>query len=57
MSRLPFAAVTLLAGLTACGGVTPEAPGQRQMATGDVQAAAAASYVKPSMRSDQYRPW
>ena len=54
MSRLASAPTLLLAGLAACGGVTPEAPGQRPMATGDVQAAAAASYVKPGDLDEYY---
>jgi len=54
MSRVScgVAALTLLA-LGACDRVKPEAPGSRPMATGDVQAAALASYVKPGDQ-DQY---
>lgn len=40
-------AAGVLVGLAACSGRKPEAPGQRPMATGDVQAAAMASYIKP----------
>jgi nitrous-oxide reductase len=40
-------------GLAACEGVKPDAPGTKPMATGDVQAAALASYVKPGDQ-DQY---
>src|SRR5689334_2228562 len=51
MSRARLSAATLAAagatlGLSACGGIKPQVP-QRQMATGDVQQAALASYVKP----------
>jgi nitrous-oxide reductase len=54
MSRVRYGAVafTLLA-LGACDRVKPEAPGTQPMATGDVQAAALASYVKPGDQ-DQY---
>lgn len=48
MPRAPIPALAVLAAaLAACGGVTPDAPGQRPMATSDVQHAALASYVKP----------
>jgi nitrous-oxide reductase len=54
MSRVPLYALLLAsAGLAACGGVKPKAPNQRQLSTGDVQAAALASYVKPG-DLDQY---
>ena len=42
-----FIIAAAVAGSFACSGVTPEAPGQRPMTTGDVQEAAVASYVKP----------
>jgi nitrous-oxide reductase len=48
MSRLMQWTVPLaLVGVAACGGTKPVAPGQRAMATGDVQHAALATYVKP----------
>ncbi len=54
MSRARYGALGLmLLGLGACEGVKPEAPGTKPMATGDVQAAALASYVKPGDQ-DQY---
>jgi nitrous-oxide reductase len=54
MSRARYGAVGLtVLGLAACEGVKPEAPGTKPMATGDVQAAALASYVKPGDQ-DQY---
>ena len=54
MSRVTYGAVALtLASLAACDRVTPKAPGTQPMATGDVQAAALASYVKPGDQ-DQY---
>ncbi|HEU4700450.1 MAG TPA: Sec-dependent nitrous-oxide reductase [Gemmatimonadales bacterium] len=55
MSRVRFGAAALAAaGLAACGGVKPQAPGQRTMATGDVQQAALASYVKPGDHDQFY---
>ncbi|HEU5050052.1 MAG TPA: Sec-dependent nitrous-oxide reductase [Gemmatimonadales bacterium] len=55
MSRVPFlAAAAVLTGLAACSGRTPEAPGQRPMATGDVQSAALASYIKPGDLDEYY---
>jgi nitrous-oxide reductase len=48
-----FVSLAVAAGSLSCSGVTPEAPGQRPMATGDVQQAALASYVKPGDQ-DQY---
>jgi nitrous-oxide reductase len=48
------AALLALAGLAACSGKKPEAPGQRPMATGDVQKAALATYVKPGDFDDYY---
>ena len=45
------AAVSLLA---ACGERTPDVPGQRTMATGDVQQAALATYVKPGDMDEYY---
>lgn len=54
MSRVSCGAAALaLFALAACDRVKPEAPGSRPMATGDVQAAALASYVKPGDQ-DQY---
>ena len=54
MSRLRCgAAALILLSLGACDRVKPEAPGSRPMATGDVQSAALASYVKPGDQ-DQY---
>ena len=54
MSRARYGAVGLtILGLAACEGVKPEAPGTKPMATGDVQAAALATYVKPG-NQDQY---
>src|SRR5688500_6049196 len=54
MSRVSCGAVALtLLSLGACDRVKPEAPGTKPMATGDVQAAALASYVKPGDQ-DQY---
>lgn len=47
-------AVVLLAALAACGEKKPQAPGQRAMATGDVQNAALATYVKPGDLDDYY---
>jgi nitrous-oxide reductase len=54
MRRASFTALIAATGLAACGGVTPEAPGQRPMATGDVQAAAARTYVKPGDLDEYY---
>ena len=56
MSRARITLTTLAAAmaLAACGDRTPEAPGQRPMATGDVQSAALASYVKPGDFDDYY---
>ncbi len=45
------AAVSLFA---ACGERTPDVPGQRTMATGDVQNAALATYVKPGDMDEYY---
>ena len=45
------AAVSLFA---ACGERTPDVPGQRTMATGDVQSAALATYVKPGDMDEYY---
>ena len=54
MPRAPLSLVLLAAlGLGACNR-TPEAPGQRPMATGDVQQAASASFVKPGDLDDYY---
>ncbi|MEO6332530.1 MAG: nitrous-oxide reductase, partial [Gemmatimonadaceae bacterium] len=50
-SMAALAAVSLLA---ACGERTPEVPGQRKMATGDVQKAALATYVKPGDLDEYY---
>ncbi len=48
MSHARVIALAIAAGgLAACGGVKPQLAGQRQMATGDVQHAALATYVKP----------
>jgi nitrous-oxide reductase len=60
MSRVRYGVTGLTAlglaalGLSACSGVKPEAPNQRTMATGDVQAAALASYVKPGDHDEYY---
>ena len=48
------AAVLAAAVLAGCGGRTPEVPGQAQMSTGDVQAAALKTYVKPGDLDDYY---
>jgi nitrous-oxide reductase len=40
--------------LAACGDRKPQAPGQQAMATGDVQKAALATYVKPGDLDDYY---
>ncbi len=48
------AALFTLASLAACSGTKPEAPGQRPMATGDVQKAALATYVKPGDLDEYY---
>ena len=54
MSPVSYGAVALaLLALGACDRVKPRAPGTQPMATGDVQAAALASYVKPGDQ-DQY---
>ncbi len=54
MSRVRYGAIALtFFSLSACERVTPKAPGTQPMATGDVQAAALASYVKPGDQ-DQY---
>ena len=45
---------TTAVGLAACGEKTPDIPGQQAMATGDVQAAALATYVKPGDLDDYY---
>jgi len=50
---VPLFALTALTTFAACSGRKPEAPGQRPMATGDVQKAALATYVKPG-DLDQY---
>jgi nitrous-oxide reductase len=54
MSRVRYsvAALTLIA-IGACDRVTPKAPGTQPMATGEAQAAALATYVKPGDQ-DQY---
>ena len=52
--RISLTALALAAGVAACGDRTPEAPGQRPMATGDVQQAALASYVKPGDFDNYY---
>jgi nitrous-oxide reductase len=41
-------------GLAACGGTLPDIPGEELMSTGDVQAAALATYVKPGDLDDYY---
>lgn len=51
--RLPVIAVAI-AGVTACGERTPEIPGQVAMATGDVQRAALATYIKPGDLDEYY---
>jgi nitrous-oxide reductase len=48
------AAPLAFAALVACSGTKPEAPGQRPMATGDVQKAALATYVKPGDLDEYY---
>ena len=54
MSRVRYGAIALtILALGACDRVKPKAPGTQPMATGDVQAAALASYVKPGDQ-DQY---
>ncbi len=52
--RITLTALAAAMALAACGDRTPEAPGQRPMATGDVQSAALASYVKPGDFDDYY---
>ncbi len=52
--RITLTALATAMALAACGDRTPEAPGQRPMATGDVQSAALASYVKPGDFDDYY---
>jgi nitrous-oxide reductase len=42
-----WAAALAVASIAGCGGTKPQAPGQRAMATGDIQKAALATYVKP----------
>lgn len=58
MNRLDFkrgfAAVAAATLLAACGERTPDVPGQRTMATGDVQDAALATYVKPGDHDEYY---
>jgi nitrous-oxide reductase len=55
MSRVRYGAAALsLVGLAACGSVKPEAPGTRQMATGEVQDAALATFVKPGDQDEYY---
>ena len=53
-ARITLTALATALALAACGDRTPEAPGQRPMATGDVQSAALASYVKPGDFDDYY---
>jgi nitrous-oxide reductase len=53
-ARITLTALAAALALAACGDRTPEAPGQRPMATGDVQSAALASYVKPGDFDDYY---
>ena len=53
-ARITLTAFAAAMALAACGDRTPEAPGQRPMATGDVQSAALASYVKPGDFDDYY---
>ena len=53
-TRTTLTALAAAMALTACGDRMPEAPGQRPMATGDVQSAALASYVKPGDFDDYY---
>ena len=53
-ARITLTALATAMALAACGDRTPEAPGQRPMATGDVQSAALASYVKPGDFDDYY---
>jgi nitrous-oxide reductase len=47
-------ALFALTALAACSGTKPVAPGQRAMATGDVQKAALATYVKPGDLDNYY---
>ena len=54
MLRAHRPALLTLASLAACSGTTPQAPGQRPMATGDVQKAALATYVKPGDLDEYY---
>lgn len=57
MSRSTRAGIALTAAalaLSACGDRKPQAPGQTAMATGDVQKAAMATYVKPGDLDDYY---
>lgn len=51
---LPWLAIVAAATLTACGERTPQVPGQQTMATGDVQKAALATYVKPGDLDEYY---
>lgn len=44
---IAIGAIALIGLLVACGGRTPAVPGEPPMATGDVQKAALATYVKP----------
>ena len=53
-ARITLTALATALALAACGDRTPEAPGQRPMATGDVQSAALASYVKPGDFDEYY---
>ena len=53
-ARITLTAFAAAMALAACGDRTPEAPGQRPMATGDVQSAALASYVKPGDFDEYY---
>jgi nitrous-oxide reductase len=50
---LPWLAIAA-ATLAACGERTPQVPGQQTMATGDVQKAALATYVKPGDLDEYY---
>jgi nitrous-oxide reductase len=55
MSRaVQYVSLMALASFAACSGTKPEAPGQRPMATGDVQKAALATYVKPGDFDNYY---
>ena len=49
-----LAACAAVIGSTACGERMPEAPGEIAMTTGDVQAAALATYVKPGDLDEYY---